>query len=139
MLKDLFDGTCRIAPLHMEWKTLEPLNNPAEKAEIVVEDSVRWEKESDCLRVICTRKAGFLPECSFSVTVSYMVEHILLKPDSLIDISDEEIDQEVQEHLGFYIQENQGLMSRVSLIISQMSSAFGAPPLILPPSYQMKS
>lgn len=102
-------------------------------------DSVRWEKESDCLRVICIRKAGFLPECSFSVTVSYMVEHILLKPDSLNDISDEEIDQEVQEHLGFYIQENQGLMSRVSLIISQMSSAFGVPPLILPPSYQMKS
>ena len=139
MLKDLFDGTCRIAPLHMEWKTLELLNDPMEKAELIVEDSVTWERASDCLRVICTRKAGFLPECSFSVTVSYVVEHILQKVDTLNDVSDEEIDKEVHEHLGFYILENQGLMSRVSLIISQMSSAFGAPPLVLPPSYQMKS
>lgn len=59
MLKDLFDGTCRIAPLHMEWKTLELLNDPMEKAELIVEDSVTWERASDCLRVICTRKAGF--------------------------------------------------------------------------------
>ena len=35
MLKDLFDGTCRIAPLHMEWKTLELLNDPMEKAELI--------------------------------------------------------------------------------------------------------
>lgn len=139
MLRELFDGTCRVIPVHIEWKMLDLANDKEKKVEIIVEDSVDWKKEDDCLCVTCTRRVGFSPECNFSIVVSYAVEHILAKPHSLDTVSDDEIDSEVHEHIGYYIQENQGLMGRVSLIISQLTSAFGAPPLILPPSYQMES
>lgn len=139
MLKDFFDGTCRIAPEQIEWKALPLPTDPNEKVEVIAEDSVAWKRGTDCLCVTCTRKVGFSPECNFKIKVSYIVDHILLKEHSLDALSDEEIDKEVREHIGFYIQENQGLMARVALIISQLTSAFGAPPLVLPPTYQMKN
>lgn len=138
MLKDLFDGTCRIVPTKMDWTALDPPENADEKVEVVAEDSVAWRREPDCLSVKCTRVVAFSPECNFRIEVSYVVEHLLKTEHSLDALSNEEIDKEVREHIGFYIQENQGLMGRVSLIISQLTSAFGAPPLILPPSYQLR-
>lgn len=138
MLKDLFDGTCRIAPEHIEWKALPLPTDSNEKVEVIVEDSVAWRKEPDCLSVKCTRLVAFSPECNFRIEVSYAVEHLLKTEHSLDALSNEQIDKEVREHIGFYIQENQGLMARVTLIISQLTSAFGAPPLILPPSYQLR-
>ena len=139
MLKDLLDGTCRVVPMQIEWKALEGSSNPGEEVKLIAEDSVAWERKDDCISIKCTRKAGFDPECNFEVIVSYVVEHFLLEQHSLDALSDEEIDKEVREQVRFYVQENQGLLGRVSMIIAQLTSAFGAPPLVLPPSYKLEN
>lgn len=138
MLKDLFNKSCRI---QLEKAEMKALNDPpvdAKNIEITAEDSVTWKKETDCLHVECTRHVGFEPACNFEITVTYAVDHYLKEKNALDKIEEKEIEQEVQGDIPFYIQEKQGLMGRVSLLIAQLTSSFNGAPMILPPYYQME-
>ena len=136
MLKDLFNKRCRIQLEHVEMKALEDPADTVEEIEISVKDSVTWKKNEDCLHVECTRHVGFEPTCNFEITVTYSVEHFLKEKNALDAVPDSEIEKEVQEDILFYIQEKQGLINRVSLIIAQLTSSFNGAPMVLPPYYQ---
>lgn len=134
MLKDMLDKKCLIQLDHVE---LTALQEPDEDSEIkiVAKDSLTWEKKAGSICVRCTRTVDFKPECSYKVTAAYSVEHFLKKDHALDEIPDEEIDKEIREHIPFYIQERQGLLNRVSLLIAQLTSSFNGIPMIVPPYY----
>ena len=136
MLKELFNRKCCIQLEKTEMKALEDPAEDAKEIELRVNDAVSWKKKENCLHVECTRKVGFVPACNFEITVTYSVEHYLKEKNALDHIEDAVIEKEVAEDASFYIQEKQGLMNRVSLIIAQLTSAFNGTPLILPPYYQ---
>ena len=138
MLKDLFNKKCRIQLEKAEMKALNDPPADAREIEVTAEDSVTWKKEADCLHVECTRHVGFEPACNFEITITYAVDHYLKEKNALDTIEEKEIEQEVQGDIPFYIQEKQGLMGRVSLLIAQLTSSFNGAPMILPPYYQMK-
>lgn len=136
MLKDLFNKRCKIQLEHVEMKALEDPSDDIEEIKVTVKDSVAWEKKENCLRVECTRHVGFEPACNFEIMVTYSVEHFLSEKNMLDKVTDSEIEKDVQEDVPFYIQERQGLISRVSLIIAQLTSSFNGAPMVLPPYYQ---
>lgn len=138
MLKDLFNKRCRIQLERVEMKALDDPPADAKGIEVAAEDSVTWKKEADCLHVECTRHVGFEPACNFEITVTYAVDHYLKEQNALDKIEDAVIEQEVQSDILFYIQEKQGLMGRVSLLIAQLTSSFNGAPMILPPYYQLE-
>lgn len=138
MLKDLFNKRCRIQLERAEMKALNDPPSDAEEIEVEAQDSVTWKKKADCLHVECTRHVGFEPACNFEITVTYSVDHYLKEQNALDSLDEKVIEQEVQSDILFYIQEKQGLMGRVSLIIAQLTSSFNGAPMILPPYYQMK-
>lgn len=136
MLRDLLDSRCKAKLEKVEMNALEAPAEDAERVEIIMDDSIRCVKKPDALRVECTRKVGFDPACSFEITVMYSVEHSLKETSALEAVPQETIEKEVRENIQFYIQENRGLMNRVSLIIAQLTSAFEGVPMVLPPYFQ---
>lgn len=80
-----------------------------------------------------TRELRFMPSCLFDITVSF--ETIwTIKDNSLIndETDDMIISQVLKEKVAFV----GTIYSRISLLIAQMTSAIGNPPLFTPPSYQ---
>ncbi len=138
MLKDLFNKRCCIQLEKVEMKALSDPPADAKKIEVTAEDSVAWKKKADCLHVACTRHVGFEPACNFEITITYAVDHYLKEENALDKIEEKEIEQEVQSDIPFYIQEKQGPMGRVSLLIAQLTSSFNGAPMILPPYYQLE-
>lgn len=93
--------------------------------------------EDDTLRITVTRTLNFEPEEIFSLAVSYGA---ILKfdPQKKEAYNWQEIDlsKEFEEN-GNFVTGN--LMSRIALMIAQITSSYGQTPLILPPSVTPKS
>lgn len=92
--------------------------------------------EGDALRITVTRTLNFEPEEIFSLAVSYGA---ILKfdPQKKEAYNWQEIDlsKEFKEN-GDFVTGN--LMSRIALMIAQITSSYGQTPLVLPPSVAQK-
>lgn len=110
-----------------------PKEEQKKEASINCKDEIKWKVLPDSLRVDFTRTVGFEPEKLFSMVVSYYVLHDLVEENALQEIPEEDIKKEISAHLGYYLQEQQGLLARVSHIIADLSSSFGGAPIVLPP------
>lgn len=134
MLRELLNKKCLIRLDHVELDTLQEPSDDAE-IEMSARDSVEWEKKPDSICVKCTRTVKFEPECAYKVTATYSVEHFLNEENALDEIPDNEIDEEIQKNISFYIQERKGLLNRISLVIAQLTSSFNGVPVVTPPYY----
>lgn len=134
MLKELFSGSVRAGLSKFEYTELPAPQETNESMSVECNDSIKWRKEADCLRVEFTRTVTFEPSCNFEVTATYFVEHLLKEKDSLVLVSNEIIKKEIAEDKIFFIQAERGFIARISLLIAQLTASFGNPPLILPPN-----
>lgn len=97
-------------------------------------DQISWDVFPQKLRVKLTRTIKFEPETLFSIVVSYYVDHELSVENALSGISDEVLRGEICEDLPYYLCEQQGALSRISLIIANLTASFGGMPIVLPPA-----
>ena len=132
MLKTLLGDRIRVGLAKVEM--LEIPDEP-EQARLCTEDMIAARGERNCLRVEFTRRVWFEPASSFEMRTTYFVEHELKEEGSLEGFTQSEILDEVMKDPRFYIQEGQGFVSHISLLISQLTFSFGGAPLITPPSY----
>ena len=133
MLRDLLNGTIRAGLCNFEFKEL-PIASEQMEPQVGYNDSIVWRCEKEFLRVEFTRKVFFEPSCNFTIEGSYFVEHLVKEPGSLYSLSPDAIKKEIESDAEFYIQENQGFIARVCLLIAQVTASFGNTPLILPPN-----
>lgn len=132
MLKELLGDRIRVGLAKAEmWE----IPDEPKQASLRMEDKITARAEKDCLRVEFTRHVWFEPASSFEANVTFFVEHELKEQGSLARFTQSEINEEVKKDPKFYIQEGQGFVARVSVLISQMTLSFGGTPLITPPGY----
>lgn len=83
------------------------------------------------IRVIVTRKIYFEPESTFKIKVSFGTD-LKFNPENMTEYRWDELNlaEEFKEN-GDFVTRN--LMSRISLLISQITSSFGQQPLVTPP------
>jgi len=89
--------------------------------------------DNEKLTIIVTRELKFTPKNFFSLAVSYYVEHFL--KDEYIGIFDWEkfdLSKEINDDIKYY---SLNKMSRISLLISQITSSFGYNPIVTPPMF----
>ena len=135
MLKELLGDRIRVGLAKAE---MREISDESKQASLHVEDVISAKAEKDCLRVEFTRHVWFEPASSFEAKVTYFVEHELKEQGGLEQFTQSEVDEEVKKDPKFYIQEGQGFVARVSVLISQMTLSFGGAPLITPPGYIRK-
>lgn len=132
MLKDLLGNRIRVGLASVEMRELPDIDG---EIGLRFKDTIEGKAEDRVLRIEFKRHVWFEPESTFEITVTYFVEHDLKKEGSLSALSQEEIDAEIKKEPRFYIQESQGFVARVTLLISQITASFGGSPLVLPPNY----
>lgn len=86
----------------------------------------------DKFKVIVTRKLTFEPEEVFNLVVSFGAD-LVIKPQKKGEHDWEHINlaEEFRDYGGFV---TNNLMSRITLLIAQITSSFGQQPLLLPPT-----
>lgn len=88
--------------------------------------------ENNEIRIIVTRSLTFDPEKMFRLSVAFGAD-LQFDPQKKNEYNWREMDlaDEFREN-GDFVTGN--LMSRITLLIAQITSSFGQPPLVLPPS-----
>lgn len=137
MLKELLNGSARIGISQIEMKERGEVQGD-KIPELNFSDSVGYAFLNDRLRVEGTRALYFEPESNFELTVTYFVEHFLQNPGSLESVDQDKAVEEISDDLGFYLQNNQGISLRVSLLIGEITSSFGGAPVITSPMFPVK-
>ena len=107
---------------------------PLPGAQLNYSDQISWDALPQKLRVKLTRTIKFEPETLFSIVVSYYVDHELSEENALSNISPENLRGEICKDLPYYLCEQQGTLSRISLIIANLTASFGGMPIVLPPA-----
>lgn len=88
------------------------------------------------VQLIITRKLDFKPDNFFYLEVAFGADLIFdEKKKSEIDWTQVDLAREFKENGGFVLQ---NLLSRISLMISQITASFGQTPLITPPGIPIK-
>ena len=138
MLKSLFNNKIRAGLANIDMKALEELQLEEKEIQLMISDKIDVEKMSDRLRIDFTRKLYFEPASNFELTLVYFVEHFLKEENSLQDFTEDQIKAEVLEDEDFYFQNDRGFAARISMLVSQITSTFGGPPVILPPIFPLR-
>lgn len=87
--------------------------------------------ENQGIKVVVTRTLEFEPECIFSLKIAFGAK-LYFEEDkaNTIEWGKLNLAEEFRENGDFIVNE---LMSRISLMIAQITASFGQGPLILPP------
>lgn len=88
--------------------------------------------ENNGVKIIVTRSLTFKPEEMFCLSVAFGAD-LKLDPQKVNDYNWHEINlaEEFRDN-GKFVTDN--LMSRITLLIAQITSSFGQPPIVLSPS-----
>ena len=137
-MRELFTDSIRAGLANIDLHDLKEPAPDAKAPELIFKDSVKWTVLPDRLRIECTREFEFEPECNFSLTITYFVEHFLKVEGSLDKYTGEEIKKAIVEDLAFSLQSNQDFSARMSLLAAQIFSNFGGSPAITPPAFPIE-
>jgi len=114
------------------YKRLDVLDGIVNKEySLSCQDNIRADSNNDSVRIILTRTLKFDPEELFSLSVSFGAILKFTDRKDEIKWSDINLAEEFKENGNFIIPQ---LMSRISLLIGQITSSYGQQPLILPPN-----
>ena len=100
-MRELFTDSIRAGLANIDLHDLKEPAPDAKAPELIFKDSVKWTVLPDRLRIECTREFEFEPECNFSLTITYFVEHFLKVEESLDKYTGEEIKKAIVEDLAF--------------------------------------
>lgn len=114
----------------VSYKRIENLDNKTEQELLLLcQDNLKDLTQEDGIRIIVTRTLTFDPEALFVLNVSFGADLKFNERKSEYEWSEINLAEEFGENGDFVITQ---LMSRISLLIGQITSSFGQPPLILP-------
>lgn len=114
----------------INYKRIEnPSNTDAHEALLLCQDNLKVMTNVEGVRVIVTRTLTFEPEQLFALNVSFGADLKFNERKSEYEWSKINLAEEFGENGDFVTVQ---LMSRISLLIGQITSSFGQQPLILP-------
>ena len=120
----------------IEYDRIDTIASPKEVL-LNCADNINVEvNEKNEVKIIVTRTLTFDPEEMFRLVVAFGA-NLKLEPQKMMEYNWHELNlaEEFRENGNFVID---NLMSRISLLIAQVTSSFGQSPLILPPSVAKK-
>lgn len=134
-LKEMLSKKIRIGLKSIKY---DYIGDICEESEINYYDEARaGDITPDYLEVLVTRKVFFEPEDIFNLEVTYYVLHFFDDSIDSLDIPDRsDIDREINEDIEYYTESEQ---AKVSLLISEITTAFSLNPLITIPVFTEKS
>mgnify|MGYP006968288280 CR=1 FL=1 len=106
---------------------------PKEVFSLNCADNINAEvNENNEVKIIVTRSLAFEPEEMFCMSVAFGAD-LILNPQKVNEYNWNEINlaEEFRDN-GKFVTDN--LMSRITLLIAQITSSFGQPPIVLSPS-----
>lgn len=131
-LQDYFRPEQEIFLDKVNYKRIENTNNKVSKEfTLLCQDNVKVSVNDDGVRIIVTRSLVFEPEEIFTMSVSFGTDLKFNERKSEYDWKTINLAEEFRENGDFVTAQ---LMSRVSLIIGQITSSFGQQPIILQPA-----
>ena len=128
-LSDFFSPEQEIYLENIQYQKIEKKTLECKYA-LLCNDRINVSVEEDGVRIVFSRSLQFEPEGIFSLSVSYGAELRYIDSNNVPDWKDTNLAEEFKDNGDFIMIQ---LMSRVSLLIGQITSSFGQHPLILPP------
>ena len=114
----------------VSYKRIENLDNKTEQELLLLcQDNLKALTQEDGIRIIVTRTLTFDPEALFVLNVSFGADLKFNERKVEHEWTEINLAEEFGENGDFVTGQ---LMSRISLLIGQITSSFGQPPLILP-------
>lgn len=114
----------------VSYKRIENLNNKCEQElSLLCQDNLKVVLGEECVRIIVTRTLMFEPEELFTLNVSFGADLKFNERKAEHEWAKINLAEEFGENGDFVTDQ---LMSRISLLIGQITSSFGQQPLILP-------
>ena len=114
----------------VSYKKIENLNNKCEQElSLLCQDNLKVMTNEDGVRIIVTRTLMFEPEELFALNVSFGADLKFNERKAEHEWTEINLAEEFGEHGDFVTAQ---LMSRISLLIGQITASFGQQPLILP-------
>ena len=103
-----------------------------DKVDILINDNISFEMVNGThLKVVVGRKVSFNPNVVYELSVSFGAILAIKEGTNITDISDFEKEFVADTNGAIIIQ---GLLSRVSLQIAQITSSYGQNPIVTPPN-----
>ena len=114
----------------VSYKRIEKLNNNCEQElSLLCQDNLKVMTNEDGVRIIVTRTLMFEPEELFALNVSFGADLKFNERKAEHEWTKINLAEEFGENGDFVTAQ---LMSRISLLIGQITASFGQKPLILP-------
>ena len=128
---EYFNGSCSLYLDKVEYKRIS--ENDSEVV-LNVNDNIDIKLDDNCQGIegIVTRRLSFEPQSLFEITVSFGV--FLEFKDEYKGINNLDLDELKEEFLDGQSVITNIVMSRISLLISQLTSSYGERPVVTPPS-----
>ena len=114
----------------VSYKRIENLNNKCEQElSLLCQDNLKVMTNEDGVKIIVTRTLMFEPEELFALNVSFGADLKFNERKAEHEWTEINLAEEFGENGDFVTAQ---LMSRISLLIGQITASFGQQPLILP-------
>lgn len=127
---DIFSGKKSIELDSIRYKRFENEDvNKDVQIKLSLEDVVSVETNEKYLGIVLQRILKFEPVSPFDLEVSFIIKHYLKEPD--VDWEKIDVSELIEQNKSFFIQEQ---METVSMLIAQITSAYGRKPIITPPA-----
>ncbi len=126
---EIFDGY-RYKLKDISYNTIDIEDDENSEVEISFVDDFDIVKNNDKILIIdFNRKLIMSGDALFNLSITYRIEHFV-KQDENIHLKDYNIDEEIKKNIEMF---SGNVMSKVSLLISEITSNFGTFPIITPP------
>lgn len=126
---EIFDGY-RYKLKDISYNTFDIEDDENSEVEISFVDDFDIVKNNDKILIIdFNRKLIMSGDALFNLSITYRIEHFV-KQDENIHLKDYNIDEEIKKNIEMF---SGNVMSKVSLLISEITSNFGTFPIITPP------
>ncbi|MGM9882005.1 MAG: hypothetical protein ACI31S_04100 [Bacilli bacterium] len=126
---EIFDGY-RYKLKDISYNTFDMEDDENSEVEISFVDDFDIVKNNDKILIIdFNRKLIMSGDALFNLSITYRIEHFV-KQDENIHLKDYNIDEEIKKNIEMF---SGNVMSKVSLLISEITSNFGTFPIITPP------
>ena len=131
-LAEFFDPVQKIFLETISYKRLDALDENVNKNySLTCQDNIKADYNNESVRIILTRTLKFDPEEIFFLSVSFGAILKFTDKKDEYDWSSINLAEEFKDNGNFIIPQ---LMSRISLLIGQITSSYGQQPIILPPN-----
>lgn len=132
---EIFDGY-RYKLKEISYNTIDIEDDENSEVEISFVDDFDIVKNNDKILIIdFNRKLIMSGDALFNLSITYRIEHFV-KQDENIHLEDYNIDEEIKKNIDMF---SGNVMSKVSLLISEITSNFGTFPIITPPIVKIEN